>query len=181
MNVQCAELPFEGRTVRLEYAWLDTAEREAPLVVFLHEGLGTLAMWRDFPQRLCDAGGFRELLYSRYGYGRSTTRPPREPWPPDYLEREARRALPNFLHAVGNHARRNGVPGGQSRDRRRHLRPHAEVNAAQGGEPAPQILRAIENLRFALRLKLARGGLSDEQVRDITAILDDTARKIEQS
>jgi hypothetical protein len=49
-----------------------------------------------------------------------------------------------------------------------------------GGEPAPQILRAIENLRFALRLKLARGGLGDEQVRDITAILDDTARKIEQ-
>jgi DNA-binding PadR family transcriptional regulator len=57
----------------------------------------------------------------------------------------------------------------------------AEVSAAQGGEPAPQILRAIENLRFALRLKLARGGLSDEQVRDITAVLDDAARRIEQS
>ncbi len=57
----------------------------------------------------------------------------------------------------------------------------AEVSAAQGGEPAPQILRAIENLRFALRLKLARGGLSDDQVRDIAAVLDDAARKIEQS
>ncbi len=57
----------------------------------------------------------------------------------------------------------------------------AEVSAAQGGEPAPQVLRAIENLRFALRLKLARGGLSDEQVRDITVVLDDAARKIEQS
>ena len=57
----------------------------------------------------------------------------------------------------------------------------ADVSAAQGGEPAPQILRAIENLRFALRLKLARGGLSDAQVRDITAVLDDAARKIEQS
>ena len=57
----------------------------------------------------------------------------------------------------------------------------AEVNAAQGGEPAPQVLRAIENLRFALRLKLSRGGLSDEQVQVITAILDDAARKIEQS
>jgi DNA-binding PadR family transcriptional regulator len=57
----------------------------------------------------------------------------------------------------------------------------AEVNAAQGGEPAPQVLRAIENLRFALRLKLARGGLSDEQVQSITTILDETARKIEQS
>jgi DNA-binding PadR family transcriptional regulator len=57
----------------------------------------------------------------------------------------------------------------------------AEVNAAQGGEPAPQVLRAIENLRFALRLKLSRGGLSEEQVRNITAVLDDAARKIEQS
>ena len=56
----------------------------------------------------------------------------------------------------------------------------AEVSAAQGGEPAPQVLRAIENLRFALRLKLSRG-LSDEQVQAITAILDDAARKIEQS
>jgi DNA-binding PadR family transcriptional regulator len=57
----------------------------------------------------------------------------------------------------------------------------AEVSAAQGGEPAPPVLRAIENLRFALRLKLSRGGLSDEQVQAITAILDDAARKIEQS
>jgi len=57
----------------------------------------------------------------------------------------------------------------------------AEVNAAQGGEPAPPVLRAIENLRFALRLKLSRGGLSDEQVQSIAAILDETARKIEQS
>jgi pimeloyl-ACP methyl ester carboxylesterase len=69
--------------------------------VFLHEGLGTLAMWRDFPQRLCDAGGFRGLLYSRYGYGGSTARPAREQWPLDYLEREARQLLPNFLRAAG--------------------------------------------------------------------------------
>jgi len=105
MNVQYAELPFEGRTVRLEYAWLGAERRDPPLVVFLHEGLGTLAMWRGFPQRLCDAGGFRGLLYSRYGYGRSTARPPREQWPLDYLEREARQALPDFLHAVGAEAR----------------------------------------------------------------------------
>jgi pimeloyl-ACP methyl ester carboxylesterase len=100
MNVQYAELPFEGRTVQLEYAWLNGARHDAPLVVFLHEGLGTLAMWGGFPQRLCDAGGFRGLLYSRYGYGGSTPRPPQEKWPSDYLEREARQALPDFLRAV---------------------------------------------------------------------------------
>jgi pimeloyl-ACP methyl ester carboxylesterase len=105
MNIQHAELPFEGRAVRLEYAWLNAEQRDAPLVVFLHEALGTLAMWRDFPQRLCDAGGFRGLLYSRYGYGGSTARPAREQWPLDYLEREARELLPDFLRAVGADAR----------------------------------------------------------------------------
>lgn len=69
--------------------------------MFLHEALGTIAMWRDFPQRLCDAGGFRGLVYSRYGHGGSTPRPSREPWPLDYLEREARLALPALLRATG--------------------------------------------------------------------------------
>lgn len=101
MDILYAELPFEGRTVRLEYAWLHAERRDAPLIVFLHEGLGTLAMWRAFPQQLCEAGGFRGLLFSRYGYGGSTARRPREPWPLDYLEREARQSLPDSLRAVG--------------------------------------------------------------------------------
>ena len=77
MQIEFADIPFEGRSLRLEYAFLNPERRAAPLLVFLHEGLGTLAMWRDFPQRLCDAGGFRGLLYSRYGYGGSTARPAR--------------------------------------------------------------------------------------------------------
>jgi len=101
MDIQFAELAFEGRAVQLEYAWFNAAQRDAPLVVFMHEALGTLAMWRDFPQRLCDAGGFRGLLYSRYGYGGSTARLAGEQWPLDYLEREARQLLPDFLRAVG--------------------------------------------------------------------------------
>jgi pimeloyl-ACP methyl ester carboxylesterase len=105
MDVQDAELLFEGRPLRLEYAWLNAEQRDAPLIVFLHEALGTLALWRDFPQRLCDAGGLRGLLYSRYGLGGSTARPPREPWPLDYLEREARELLPEFLRAAGATAR----------------------------------------------------------------------------
>ena len=101
MRSELAEIAFEGRTLRLEYAWLNAAQRDAPLLVFLHEALGTLTLWRDFPQRLCDAAGTRGLVYSRYGYGGSTARPPREPWPLDYLEREARQLLPAFLRAVG--------------------------------------------------------------------------------
>ena len=47
---------------------------DAPLLVFLHEGLGSISMWKDFPERLCEAGGFRGLVFSRPGYGRSTPR-----------------------------------------------------------------------------------------------------------
>jgi DNA-binding PadR family transcriptional regulator len=57
----------------------------------------------------------------------------------------------------------------------------ATANAAQGSGPPPQILRAMESLRFALKLKLTRGNLSEAQVSDITATLDAAVSKIEQS
>lgn len=105
MEALFAELPFASGLVRLEYAWLNRDRGEAPLIVFLHEGLGCVAMWRDFPQRLCDARGCRGLVYSRYGYGRSTPRPPDQALAADFLEREAREALPAFLRGVGAGAR----------------------------------------------------------------------------
>ena len=95
------ELPFEGRSIRLEYAWVGSARPDAPVVVFLHEGLGSLAMWKDFPQRLCDAGGYRGLVYSRYGYGRSTPRPPGERWTPAFMHAQAEDTLPKLFAALG--------------------------------------------------------------------------------
>ncbi|MGH7125460.1 MAG: PadR family transcriptional regulator [Stellaceae bacterium] len=56
-----------------------------------------------------------------------------------------------------------------------------EVGAAHGGGPAPQILRAMENLRMALRMRIARGPLTEEEVRSITAALDGAATEVEQS
>ena len=105
MELQFADLPFDGRIVRLEYAWVNRGLGEAPLMVFLHEGLGCVAMWRNFPQRLCDACGCQGLVYSRYGYGGSTPRPPGEGLPVDFLEHEAREALPALLRAAGADAR----------------------------------------------------------------------------
>jgi pimeloyl-ACP methyl ester carboxylesterase len=52
----------------LEYAWIG---RGAPTLVFLHEGLGSIRQWRDFPQRVAEATGCRALVYDRYGYGNS--------------------------------------------------------------------------------------------------------------
>ena len=96
-----AIVPFDGREIALQYEWINAGTRDAPLVVFLHEGLGSIEMWRDFPGELCAAGGYRGFVYSRYGYGRSTARPAGERWTPEYLERQARDVLPALLDAVG--------------------------------------------------------------------------------
>ena len=56
---------------RLEYVRIAARRPDLPPLVFLHEGLGSVAMWRDFPERLAAATGCGALVYSRYGYGRS--------------------------------------------------------------------------------------------------------------
>ena len=100
-DVHFAAVTQRGRAVRLEYHWTGVADPSAPLLVFLHEGLGSASMWRDFPARLCAAGGWRGLVYSRPGYGRSTPRPQGERWTPDYMHDQAREVLPQFLAAAG--------------------------------------------------------------------------------
>ncbi len=96
-----ALIGWRGRPVRVEVAWVGTDDPRAPLVVFLHEGLGSLAMWKDFPQRLCAAAGCRGLVYSRPGYGRSTPRAAEEAWDPDFMHRQAQEVLPALLAALG--------------------------------------------------------------------------------
>jgi pimeloyl-ACP methyl ester carboxylesterase len=97
---QFAAVEVGARALRIEYAWIDAPRGDAPLLVFLHEGLGSRAMWRDFPQRLCAAVGARGLVYSRPGYGRSTPRAPAERWPVTFMHREAHAVLPALLAAL---------------------------------------------------------------------------------
>ena len=66
----------------------------------MHEGLGSVAMWKDFPQDFCETHGLRGFVFSRPGYGRSTPRPPGEHWSPDFMHRQANEVLPALLHAV---------------------------------------------------------------------------------
>lgn len=94
-------LEFDGEAVRIEHRWLAPGRRERPLMVFLHEGLGSVSAWRDFPDQLVDALGWRGLVYSRPGYGRSTPRPPGRRWAPDFMHRQARTLLPALLEALG--------------------------------------------------------------------------------
>ena len=93
-------IDWAGRPVSIEYAWVGSPAGRAPLIVFLHEGLGSLAMWKDFPERLCRAAGARGLVFSRPGYGRSTPRAEGEAWRPDFMHRQAYEVLPALLDAL---------------------------------------------------------------------------------
>ncbi len=111
MQSEKVEIAFDGRQIRIEVQWLRPERRERPLVVFLHEGLGSVSLWRDYPQRLCEAGDFRGLVLSRYGYGRSTPRPRDEKWGVDFMHRQAREALPALFDALGiGPGRPHGAP-----------------------------------------------------------------------
>jgi pimeloyl-ACP methyl ester carboxylesterase len=96
---QFAEIQWDSRPVRIEYEWVGS--RSGPVLVFLHEGLGSRSMWRDFPARLAEALGARGLVYSRPGYGRSTARRGDERWAPDFMHRQAREVLPMLLERLG--------------------------------------------------------------------------------
>lgn len=101
MTVEFVEIDWAGRRVCIEHAWIAPERSQEPLLVFLHEGLGSVSMWRDFPQRLCDAAHCRGLVYSRPGYGRSTPRPAGESWQADFMHRQAHEVLPALLDALG--------------------------------------------------------------------------------
>ena len=106
--VAFVDIDWAGRPIRIETQWVgrEAARAHTPLLVFLHEGLGSLAMWKDFPQQLCEAAGCRGLVYSRPGYGRSTPRADDEAWAPDFMHRQAHEVLPALLQALGVDASR---------------------------------------------------------------------------
>lgn len=95
------DISWRGRPVRLELDWVGEPASRHPTVVFLHEGLGSVALWKDFPESFCRAHGLRGLVFSRYGYGRSTARPPDEALTPDFMHRQAWEVLPALLARLG--------------------------------------------------------------------------------
>ena len=84
---------------RIEVAWFGPSPREAPTIVFLHEGLGCVSMWRDFPEKLSAATGCGALVYSRLGYGGSD--PCRLPRSIRFMFHEGLVVLPRLLEAAG--------------------------------------------------------------------------------
>jgi pimeloyl-ACP methyl ester carboxylesterase len=83
---------------QLEYTWFGPDPAESPTLVFLHEGLGCVAMWRDFPQRVAAQTGCGALVYSRAGYGESD--PAALPREVRFMHEEALTVLPRVLEAM---------------------------------------------------------------------------------
>ena len=83
----------------LEYRMIGPRPDAAPTIVMLHEGLGAVTTWGDFPARLAEKTGAGVFVYSRAGYGKSSTiKLPRQL---DYMQREATEVLPQLLDAIG--------------------------------------------------------------------------------
>jgi pimeloyl-ACP methyl ester carboxylesterase len=82
----------------LEYIWLGPSPDQAPTIIFLHEGLGCVGMWKDFPERVAAATGFGALVYSRAGYGNSD--PIELPRPITFMHDEALTVLPQVISTL---------------------------------------------------------------------------------
>ncbi len=83
---------------RLEYACHGLAPAQSPTIILMHEGLGSVALWKDFPEALAKTTGLGVFVYSRFGYGKSS--PCALPRPLDYMTQEAVDVLPKVLDAI---------------------------------------------------------------------------------
>ena len=149
---------------RLEYTWFGVTAVAARPIVMLHEGLGSLAQWKDFPEQLAAATRRPVLAYSRYGYGASE--PLAGPLGVDFMHIEALETLPQLFDALDV---REAVLFGHSQGASMALihaaRAHRPVTAVMAMAPLVFVERygldSIRQARLAfldteLREKLAR-------------------------
>ncbi len=98
--IEFVEIPAPGPLGgRIEYRWIGARDGRQPVLVFLHEGLGSVGQWRDFPDAVAADCGLPALVYSRIGYGASS--PCALPRPITYMHDEALHQLPDLLRVLG--------------------------------------------------------------------------------
>src|SRR5438874_850156 len=86
-------------SARLEYRMIRPRPDAAPPILMLHEGLGSVKTWGEFPQKLAERAGAGVFVYSRAGNGKTSSIT--LPRPLDYMQREATGVLPKLLDAIG--------------------------------------------------------------------------------
>ena len=97
LHAQRGEVAVDGK--RLETLWINPEHTDRPTIVMLHEGLGSIALWKHFPQRLAERTGCRVLVYSRYGHGGSDKL--LEKRPVTFMHHEGEVVLPELLDMLG--------------------------------------------------------------------------------
>ena len=97
LESKLAEVVVDGK--RLETLWIEPRKTSAPAIVMLHEGLGSIALWKDFPQQLAARTACGVLVYSRYGHGNSEKLA--EKRPVEFMHHEGEVVLPELLEKLG--------------------------------------------------------------------------------
>ncbi len=98
LNIHLHDHPSHGKPVPIETQWHCHGKSDNPVLVFLHEGLGCVELWKDFPEQLSRRTDCNAFVYSRMGYGRSAPAPlPRKL---NFMHTEALTLLPRILDAA---------------------------------------------------------------------------------
>jgi len=97
LQSQVTEVAVDGK--RLETLWIEPRDTSLPAIVMLHEGLGSIALWKDFPHKLAARTGCGVLVYSRYGHGNSDRLA--EKRPVEFMHHEGAVVLPELLDKLG--------------------------------------------------------------------------------
>jgi len=147
-----AQLSFSAAGRRLRGHWRGSRPQAAPTLVFLHDALGSVRLWRDFPDQLVKATGCGALVYDRWGSGDSEPLAP--PHAPGYLLQEALQSLPKVLEMTGV---REAILVGQSDG--------ASIALAYAGAHPGRVLGVIA-LSPHLFVEARTLAKIDEQIRD---------------
>lgn len=99
MRALAAEGQIDIDGMALEYRMFGPSPAHSPTIIMLHEGLGSIKTWGEFPPRLFERTGAGVFVYSRAGYGASP--PIGHGLPTDYIKRHALGVLPKILEAIG--------------------------------------------------------------------------------
>ena len=90
---------LELKSQKIEIQWHGEKEKNRPVLIFLHEGLGCTRMWKNFPKKLSRLTGCPAFVFSRFGYGSSDPCP--LPWKINFMHKQALRILPNIIKKAG--------------------------------------------------------------------------------
>lgn len=100
-SISFVEIEWQGQRLLIEHQIIEPKQtKNNDCIVFLHEGLGCVSLWKDFPTQLCNALGMRGLVYSRPGYGQSSALSNSANWDTQFMHLQATEILPALLKSV---------------------------------------------------------------------------------